>query len=269
MDSPWSAPTGPVRQSLDADGVLLVTLDRPHKKNAFDDAQWDATAAALRAAREDPRVAAVVLTGAGGDFSAGVDLASFTQHPAPRADGHASAYHAFMQVLIDFDKPLLAAVQGAGVGIGCTLLFHCDVVYVGESARLRLPFVALGLVPEGASSAMLEAVVGARRAAELLFAAEWIDARQAVESGIATRAFPDAEVQGAALARAREFARWPVGALQATKRTLLAARRERIERALRVEDEGMRAQAGSPENLEAMRAFLEKRPPDFRKLRPR
>jgi enoyl-CoA hydratase/carnithine racemase len=259
----------PVLRSLDADGVLLVTWNRPHKKNAFDDAQWDAAAAALRDAREDLRVAAVVVTGAGGDFSAGVDLSSFGARPAPRADGHASAYHAFMAVLIDFDKPLLAAAKGVGVGIGCTLLFHCDVVYVGESVRLRLPFVSLGLVPEGASSAMLEAVVGARRAAELFFAAEWIDAQRAVETGIATRAFPDALLLDATLARAREFARWPVGALQATKRTLLAARRPRVEAALAAEDAGMRAQAGSPENLEALRAFLEKRPPDFRKLRSR
>jgi enoyl-CoA hydratase/carnithine racemase len=174
-----------------------------------------------------------------------------------------------MEVLVAFDKPLLAAAMGVGVGIGCTLLFHCDVVYVGESLRLRMPFVSLGLVPEGASSVMLEAVVGSRQAAELLFAAEWIDARRALEVGIATRVFPDAELLAATLARAREFARWPVGALQATKQTLLAARSERVAAALRAEDEGMRRQAGSPENLEAVRAFLEKRPPDFRKLRGR
>jgi enoyl-CoA hydratase/carnithine racemase len=104
-------------------------------------------------------------------------------------------------------------------------------------------------------------------AAELLFAAEWIDAQRAVETGIATRAFPDAELVTATLARAREFARWPVGSLQATKRTLLAARRERVLAALRAEDEGMRRQAGSPENVEAIRAFMEKRAPDFKKLR--
>jgi enoyl-CoA hydratase/carnithine racemase len=256
-----------VLQQLDEAGVLLVTWNRPQKKNAFDDAQWDAAGDALRSAREDRRVAAVVVTGAGSDFSAGVDLSSFTNPSGPRADGHPSAYHAFMQVLVEFDKPLLAAARGVGIGIGCTLLFHCDVVYVGESLRLRMPFVSLGLVPEGASSAMLEAVVGSRRAAELLFAAEWIDARAALESGIATRVLPDAELLDATLARARDFARWPVGALQATKQTLLAARRERVQAALRAEDEGMRRQAGSPENLEAVRAFLEKRPPDFRKLR--
>ena len=257
----------PVLQQLDEHGVLLVTFNRPHKKNAFDDAQWDAASQALRDAQANPRVAAVVVTGAGDAFSAGVDLSSFTNPSGPRTDGHASAYHAFMAVLVEFDKPLLAAAKGVGIGIGCTLLFHCDVVYVGESVRLRLPFVSLGLVPEGASSAMLEAVVGARQAAELFFAAEWIDATRAVETGIATRAFPDAELLDATLARARDIAKWPVGSLQATKRTLLAARKAKVELALRAEDEGMRKQAGSPENLEAVRAFMEKRAPDFRKLR--
>ena len=257
----------PVLQQLDEHGVLLVTFNRPHKKNAFDDAQWDAASQALRDAQANPRVAAVVVTGAGDAFSAGVDLSSFTNPSGPRTDGHASAYHAFMAVLVEFDKPLLAAAKGVGIGIGCTLLFHCDVVYVGESVRLRLPFVSLGLVPEGASSAMLEAVVGARQAAELFFAAEWIDAARAVETGIATRAFPDAELLDATLARARDIAKWPVGSLQATKRTLLAARKAKVELALRAEDEGMRKQAGSPENLEAVRAFMEKRAPDFRKLR--
>ena len=257
----------PVLQQLDEHGVLLVTFNRPHKKNAFDDAQWDAASQALRDAQANPRVAAVVVTGAGDAFSAGVDLSSFTNPSGPRADGHASAYHAFMAMLVEFDKPLLAAAKGVGIGIGCTLLFHCDVVYVGESVRLRLPFVSLGLVPEGASSAMLEAVVGARQAAELFFAAEWIDAARAVETGIATRAFPDAELLDATLARARDIAKWPVGSLQATKRTLLAARKAKVELALRAEDEGMRKQAGSPENLEAVRAFMEKRAPDFRKLR--
>ena len=257
----------PVLQQLDEHGVLLVTFNRPHKKNAFDDAQWDAASQALRDAQANPRVAAVVVTGAGDAFSAGVDLSSFTNPSGPRTDGHASAYHAFMAVLVEFDKPLLAAAKGVGIGIGCTLLFHCDVVYVGESVRLRLPFVSLGLVPEGASSAMLEAVVGARQAAELFFAAEWIDAARAVETGIATRAFPDAELLDATLARARDIAKWPVVSLQATKRTLLAARKAKVELALRAEDEGMRKQAGSPENLEAVRAFMEKRAPDFRKLR--
>ena len=257
----------PVLQQLDEHGVLLVTFNRPHKKNAFDDAQWDAASQALRDAQANPRVAAVVVTGAGDAFSAGVDLSSFTNPSGPRTDGHASAYHAFMAVLVEFDKPLLAAAKGVGIGIGCTLLFHCDVVYVGESVRLRLPFVSLGLVPEGASSAMLEAVVGARQAAELFFAAEWIDAARARGSRRAAPRRGRRALRCPSRPRARDIAKWPVGSLQATKRTLLAARKAKVELALRAEDEGMRKQAGSPENLEAVRAFMEKRAPDFRKLR--
>ncbi len=249
------------------DGVMLLTLNRPEKKNAFDDPQWDAFRAGLDAAREDPAVAVAVVTGAGGDFSAGQDLTAFGRSES-REDGQPSGYFGCMESLVAFDKPLVAAASGVGVGIGCTLLFHCDVVYVGESVRLRLPFVRLGLVPEGASSYLLQQVIGARRAAELFYTAEWIDAARAVETGIATRAFPDAELLDAALAKAREIARAPVGALQATKRTLRQVHGPGIQAALAAEAAGMNAQAGSPENLEAIRAFLEKREPDFTKLRP-
>ncbi len=151
------------------DGVLRVTLNRPAKKNAFDDAQWDGLASALHDARADGRVAVALVTGAGRDFSAGQDLSAFARPAPPRADGFASGYHGCMAALAAFDKPLLAAARGVGVGIGATLLFHCDVVYVGESVRLRLPFVSLGLVPEAASSYLLQAMIGSRRAAELFY----------------------------------------------------------------------------------------------------
>jgi len=256
----------PVLVEQDPEGFALVTLNRPRKKNAFDDPQWDAAAAALRNTRADGGIAAVVFTGAGGDFSAGVDLSSFTQR-TPRDDGFETGYDGFMAALIEFDKPLIAAVRGVGIGIGCTFLLHCDFVYVGASTRLRMPFTSLGLVPEAASSYMLEAVVGARSAAELLLTAEWIDAARAVEVGIATQGLPDDEVLDAALAKARQLSALPIESLQATKRTVLASRRAGVEAALIEEREGMARQAGSPENLEAVKAFLEKRPADFRKLR--
>ena len=257
----------PVLRELDEEGVLLVTLNRSDKKNAFDDGQWDGLRDALNDARDDPRVAVVVVTGAGGDFSAGQDLTTFGKAAAPRADGHPNGYHGCMAALAAFDKPLLAAAKGVGVGIGATFLFHCDVVYVGESVRLRLPFVALGLVPEGASSYLLQQVIGSQRAAELFYTAEWIDAGQAVKLGMAAGVFPDAQLLEATLAVAREIAQYPVSALQATKRTLLRAHREGIRAAFEAEDEGMKAQAGSPENVEAIRAFIEKRKPDFRQFR--
>jgi len=249
------------------DGVLLVTLNRPAKKNAFDDAQWDGLRDALNEARDDGRVAVVVVTGAGRDFSAGQDLAAFGGPARPRSDGFASGYHGCMAALAAFDKPLIAAARGVGVGIGATLLFHCDVVYVGESVRLRLPFVALGLVPEAASSYLLQAVIGTRRAAELFYTAEWIDAKRALESGIATAVFPDEELLPAALAKGREIARWPVSALRATKRTLKQAHAAALRAAFEAEDAGMQEMAGSPENREAIAAFLEKRAPDFARFR--
>jgi enoyl-CoA hydratase/carnithine racemase len=280
---PRSGPTGPqpitrdrrgamsqaeasVLQEL-REGVLLLTLNRPRKKNAFDDAQWDGLRDALLAAREDPEVAVVVVTGAGRDFSAGADLSAFGDRSASRDDGRPNGYYGCMEALVAFDKPLLAAARGVGVGIGATFLFHCDIVYVGESVRLRLPFVSLGLVPEAASSYLLPAMIGTRRANELFFTAEWIDAARALETGIATRVLPDEVLLEAALLKAREIARHPVTALQATKRTLKAVHDAAIRAALACEDEGMSRQAGSPENIEAVRAFLEKRPPDFRKLR--
>lgn len=247
--------------------VLLLTLNRPAKKNAFDERQWDAFASALRAAREDPSVAVVVVTGAGGNFSAGVDLGTFQGGRVEREDGFESGYDNLMDALVAFDKPLIAAATGVGIGIGATFLFHCDVVYVGESLRLRLPFVQLGLVPEGASSYMLQAAIGSRRAAELFYSAEWIDTARALETGIATRAFTDEELLPAARAKAQEMGQWPVSALQATKRTLLVAHRAGVEAALVAERDGMKQQAGSPENIEAVTAFFEKRKPDFAKLR--
>ena len=248
------------------DGVMCITLNRPEKKNAFNRPQWLALAAALREAKADPGVAVVVLTGAGKDFSAGQDL---TEMLGGSGDAASAEEHPFSQAireLYDFDKPLLAAAKGVGVGFGATCLFHCDVVYVGESVRLRLPFVSLGLVPEAASSYMLQTVIGYQRAAELFFTAEWIDAERAVSSGIAARAFPDEKLLDATLEKAREIAQWPVGSLQATKRTLRAPHADAVWAAEKAEQAGMRAQVGSPENVEAVTAFIEKRKPDFRSL---
>jgi enoyl-CoA hydratase/carnithine racemase len=266
---PAAMSEGPrVLTDLDDDGVLLVTLNRPQKKNAFDDAQWDAFAATLHEAGRDARVAVVLLTGAGGNFSSGVDLASFTGGPRPaRADGFASAFHACEAAVLGFEKPLLAAVAGVAVGGGCTIAIACDVVYVGESVRMRLPFANLGLVPEIASSYMLQAAIGRQRAAELMLTAEWIDAARAVEMGLAARRFPDAELLPAALAKAREIAQWPISALVGIKQTLRVAHRAGIEAALAAENDGMRRLAGSPENIEAVKAFMQKRKPDFRQFR--
>jgi enoyl-CoA hydratase/carnithine racemase len=257
-----------VLTQLDDEGVLLVTLNRPQKKNAFDDAQWDGLASTLHEAQADPRIAVVLLTGAGGNFSSGVDLSSFTGGARPpRADGFATAFHACEAAVLGFEKPMLAAVAGVAVGGGCTIAIACDVVYVGESLRMRLPFANLGLVPEIASSYTLQAAIGRQRAAELMLSAEWIDAARALEMGLAARRFPDAELLPAALAKAREIGQWPISALVGIKRTLQVAHRAGIAAALAAENEGMRRLAGSPENIEAVTAFMQKRKPDFKQFR--
>ena len=194
---------------------------------------------------------------------------SFSEPREPRADGKASAFFACVDALFAFDKPLLAAVQGVAVGGGCTLAVASDIVYVGESVRMRLPFANLGLVPEIASSYTLQANVGRQRAAELMFSAEWIDAERAIETGLAVRRFPDDRVVEEALAKAREIAQWPVSSLRAIKQTLQAAHRAGIEAARKIEDESMMRLAGTPENIEAITAFVQKRKPDFKQFRKR
>ncbi len=235
------------------DGVALLTLNRPAKKNAFNGELWEAFRAALAECMADDGVAAVVVTGAGDAFSAGQDLTEFTDGSS------AAAFPRLIEQLCAFDKPLLAAVNGLGVGFGATFLLHCDVVYLSERARLRFPFAALGVVPEAASSLLLSMVVGPQNAAELLFTAEWIDAERAAGLGLAKQVLPPGELLDTVLARAREIAAHPVGGLRAIKRTLLATRREAVERALAEEMEGMKQQVGSPENLEALKRFFAKR----------
>lgn len=242
------------------EGVLHLTLNRPHKKNALDPELFTALGAALNDARENDRVNVVLLSGAGGNFCSGMDLtASFGDAGSKPFDDCAAA-------VVAFDKPLVAAVDGVAIGGGATIPFQCDIVYVGKSLRMRLPFVSLGLVPEFASSYMLQANIGARRAAELMYTAEWIDADRAYEVGIATRVFDDAELHDRAMEKAREIAQWPVNSLRETKRTLRLAHQSGIANALEAESQAMLRQAGSPENLEAIRAFIEKRPPNFRTL---
>ena len=256
------------------DGVLIATLNRPDRKNAFDDPQWDGLRETLDRAREDRSVAVMLLTGAGGNFSSGQDLNAFpTGEAEPDENGSVigsiedTAFSRFVDSLVEFDKPLVAAATGIAVGGGATLLFHADVVYVGDGLRMRLPFANLGLVPELASSYTLQQMIGSQRAAELFYTAEWIDAERAVEVGIAAASFADDQLLDAALAKATEIARWPVASLQATKRCLMVAHTEGIARARAVENETMMERAGSPENIEAIMAFLEKRPPDFAQFR--
>lgn len=261
------------------DGVLLLTLNRPERKNAFDETMWREARDALAEAQENDAVRTVIVTGAGDAFSAGQDLGQMAQASAasaqrggaerspsgPPRDGP-PGFPTFMDRLVAFDKPLLAAVNGVGVGIGLTMLLHCDVVWIAEGARLRAPFVPLGVVPEAASSYLLPLQMGHQRAAEMLFTAEWIDAARAVELGIATRVLARDRLVPELRELAAKIAAQPLGSLRWTKRMLLAVRQDGVRAARAREDAAFVVRVGSPENQEALRAFLEKRPADFRSV---
>jgi enoyl-CoA hydratase/carnithine racemase len=244
------------------DGIAVVTFNRPRQRNAFNRQMWCEARDLLRELLDDPRARVVIVTGSGEGFSAGQDLSEMSAAP-----GHAEhPFGSFMDVLVAFDKPLLAAVNGVGVGIGLTMLLHCDVVYVAEEARLRAPFVPLGVVPEAAASYMLPLVVGYQRAAEVLYTGDWIDAERAVGLGIASRVCSREELLPALRAVAAKIAAGPPGSIRHTKRLLLATRADQVRAARAREDAGFVERVGTPENMEAIMAFFEKRPPDFSKL---
>jgi len=238
--------------------VLLVTMNRPAQRNAFDNAMYRAMTAALEEARADDSVRVVIVTGAGETFCAGQDFAEMSA-----AAGTAHGFPAFLEALIDFDKPLLAAVNGAGVGLGLTMLLHTDIAYMADRARLKAPFVTLGVVPEAAASYLLPIVVGAQRAAELLYTARWLPADECVSLGLAYAVVPHAELLTTTFAKAAEIAANPPAAIRHTKRLLRTWRRDQIFAARAREDTAFTERLGTPENLEAIQAFFERRAPRF------
>lgn len=252
-----------IQRHLD-DGVLTITLNRPEKKNAMNWDMWAGLRDAMYYARESDDVVCVVLTGAGGNFCSGADLAGMDKK---NDTGEPHPFEACARSISDFDKPLIGAATGVAIGGGATMLYHADIVYIGESLRMRLPFPQLGLVPELASSYKLQANIGAQRAAELFYTAEWINTERALETGIAVRAYNDDELLEKALEKAHEIAQWPVNSLRESKRCLQAMHADGIERAYQIEAEAMARQVGSPENIEAIMAFREKRPANFRNLK--
>jgi enoyl-CoA hydratase/carnithine racemase len=243
----------------------LLTLNRPEAKNAFNDALYDAVAEALTAAQDDADVATVIVTGSPGAFTAGQDLGEMATRPV-YDDGQRHGFPPFMDTLSTFEKPLIAAVNGVGVGIGLTMLCHCDIVLVGQSARLRAPFVSLGIATEAGSSAILPALVGWQRASHLLYTAAWIDSASAVDIGLAWKRVADDALLDEAWAVAGEIAAMPISSLTATKRLLLAARADAVAAARPREDKEIGAIAGGPANREAIAAFRERRLPNFEGL---
>ena len=241
-------------------GVATIEIARPEKKNAITAAMYEAMAEAVAAAGDDAAVRALLVTGQPGVFTSGNDIEDFLQRP-PR-DEDAPVFQ-FMRALVDCEKPVVVAVTGAAIGIGTTLLMHADLVYVSDEARLAMPFVTLGLVPEFASSLLAPQIMGRARAAEKLLLGEPFTGAEAVEMGLANAVLPAGEVVNHARRVAERFNALPPGAVRDAKRLLRAPQREATLATVRAEGEIFSARLRSPEAMEAFQAFLQKRKPDF------
>lgn len=243
--------------------VLTIEIARPEKKNALTQAMYTAMAEALEAANTDAGVRAVLITGQPGIFTSGNDIDDFMQRPP---QGEDTPVARFMRALLDCDKPVVAAVTGAAVGIGTTLLLHCDLVYVSDEARLAMPFVSLGLVPEYASSLVLPALIGHVKASEKLMLGEPFSGSDAVDCGIANAVLPAGEVVNHARRMAERFNALAPGAVADTKRLMRAPLRARIREVMAAEGALFGQRLRSPEATEAFQAFFQKRKPDFSKF---
>jgi len=245
------------------DGVTTITLNRVEKKNSFTTAMYSACADALEAARDDAAVRVVVLQGHVAVFSAGNDIADFLNTPTP---GLGAPVLRFLRTLATFPKPLVAAVCGPAVGIGTTMLFHCDLVYAGDNAAFAMPFVNLGVCAEGASSMLVAQMMGYHRAAEALLLGEPFMAEAALEVGLVNRIVPPTEANGLAQAQARKLAGKPLSALVETKRLMKKGQMQQVLAVIDEEAASFGRMMGEPAAREAFGAFLEKRKPDFSKL---
>jgi enoyl-CoA hydratase/carnithine racemase len=245
-----------------ADGVLTVTLNRPEKKNAITQAMYTVLAEATERARTDDAVRVLLFRAEGDSFSAGNDIADFI---AIGSSGGGQVVDApvfrFLKALADLDKPAVAAVRGRAVGIGLTLLLHCDMVVVAEDALLSAPFVNLALAPEAASSLLLPMVVGHQRAFEIFALGEPIDGRTALAWGLANRAVPADQVDATAAELAARVAARAPNSIRKTKRLMRDA--ERLWALMQQEGEAFGSQMSSPEAMEAFMAFTQKRAPVF------
>lgn len=248
------------------DGIQLIRFTRPQKKNAFTRAMYDAMSAALDTGETSPDIAVHVFIGSGGSFSAGNDISDFIRRSGAGAEGMPTPSLSFIRRLPRVTKPMIAAVDGLAIGVGTTMLLHCDLVYAAPAASLRTPFLDLGLVPEAASSLTSVRRMGYARAFELLCLGEPFGAERAREAGIVNAVVPAAELEATALAAARRLAAKPREALLAARRLM---RGDPAVLTAKIEEEAQvfRTRMLSAEAQEAFAAFFEKRPPDFAKLR--
>ena len=242
------------------DGVATIEIARPEKKNAITSAMYQQMSDAILDAQLDAKVRAILITGQPGIFTSGNDLEDFMQRPPQGLD---SPVFQFMHSLVGCDKPVVVAVTGAAIGIGTTMLLHCDFVYVSDEARLAMPFTSLGLVAEFASSLTVPALLGRAKAAEKLLLGDPMTGAEAVELGIANAVLPAAEVLPHARRVAERFNTMPPAAVRETKKLMTRTQRAAIIEAIGVEAEVFGKQLRSEEAREAFTAFFEKRRPDF------
>jgi enoyl-CoA hydratase/carnithine racemase len=238
-----------------SESVLRVQLNRPTKRNAMTSRMYATLTDVFNNAAEDDHTRVVLWHGAGDSFSAGNDIEDFLANPPGPGD---SPQARLMNALVDFDKPLIAAVHGAAIGGGTTMLTHCDLVYAGESAKFQMPFINLAVVPEFGSSRSIPARIGHIRAAELILLGLPFDAKRAAELGFVTQVVPDQNLMTTATEAARKLAAKPARALQASKRLMKRPFRAQIKAAMEAENQEFSAQVRSEEAREALGAFLEK-----------
>jgi enoyl-CoA hydratase/carnithine racemase len=248
------------------DDVLRITIDRPEKKNSLTGAMYTALADAVEQGDANPDVRVILLHGNGDSFTAGNDLEDFVANQWKGQTTHPPAVR-FITTVVHAKKPIVAAVQGSAVGVGVTILLHCDLVYAADNAKLMMPFVNLGIVPEAASTVVLPLLVGHQRASELLMLGTPISAQRAYELGIVNSVVTLEALLPTAMNVAQMLAEKPAAALRATKALMKKAGEAELERALREEVEVIAERLGSPETREALTAFLQKRKPDFKQFR--
>ena len=241
-------------------GILRITLNRPDKKNSITAAMYQAIADALKDARADQAVRVVLISGSAEMFTAGNDLADFMNNPP---GSETAPVFQFLENISRCEKPIVAAVGGVAVGVGTTMLLHCDLVYAADNARFSLPFTSLGLVPEAASSYLLPQIAGYQKAAELLLLGEPFDAAKAKEAGFITAVVPAAELLATAEKAAAKIAALPGKSVRNTKALLKRAHAANIAGQMAEENAQFRSMLGEPAAREAFSAFFAKRKPDF------
>lgn len=250
--------------STKADGILTVEFNRPERKNAITDAMYRAMATAINEGEADASVRAILITGKPEIFTAGNDLEDFLKNSSQSSDDR--GVFLFMRALSGAQKPVVAAVSGAAIGIGTTLLMHCDLVYASDTAKFSLPFAQLGLCPEFASSLLLPMLAGYPRAAEKLLLGEAFSSQEAAEMGLVSKIIPAADLAAHARAQAAKLVALPAASIRTTKMLMKRSRTEQVNATMAVENELFFSMLQAGEAKEAFTAFFEKRKPDFSKF---